>query len=232
MKTWKIGIVIAVGAVSSGCDLLGGTAVVDTVQARSLDGIKLIALGHEEGDEASGFNQGRYDIDASHRVLVRYEALLENQKDVRAGDGYKVELTVYPTDRSQLDAAAQALRLCPLQQNWMMAATWTRAHPFGRAGRWAQPGGAYLASECLTGVATEHTHLLFDITPWFLAYVRGRNQNFGLVLVADQTPVSIEGDANGYSAPQILWKTTQYYPGPTPTPSPFPTPSPTASLTH
>jgi hypothetical protein len=207
-----------IAAIGTGCAM----AVHDEKQERTLDGVKLIAPGIEDREDPSSFEQARYELAPDRRLLLRYETLSESAKEVRTEGGRKVEVLLAPETASDLSAVQASVKICPLKRNWMMAATWRRAHPFSPEGYWSTAGGDFDPGECISGSSATAGFVVFDATPWFLNYVRGRDQNFGLILVSDRN-VAIAGDANGSFSPRIRWVTTTqdpyYYPSPSPSPS-------------
>jgi hypothetical protein len=128
-----------------------------------------------------------------------------------------------PQPNPALLAAVASIKACPLKRNWMMAATWKRAHPFSRQGRWSSEGGDYDPAECVAATATQGDFAAFDVTPWFVNYVRGRRQNYGLILIHDpgNSATEVSGDASGAYSPRIQWTKSSNYPPS----SPFPQPS-------
>ena len=200
--------------VLSGAAVACAAPVQDSQQQRTLDGVKLIAAGVEDREDPATFSQSQYMISPDHRLLLRYETLEKEATDVRTEDGHKVTLLIAPALGEDLASAQKNFKVCPLKRNWMMAATWRRAHPFNKEGYWAAGGGDYDSLECIQSTTTSGGFAVFDVTPWFLNYVRGRKQNFGLLLISD-VKVQIAGDNSGSSSPRIQWVNSQAYPIPT-----------------
>ncbi len=190
-----------------GCGPLSTQNLKDSQQERSIDGVKQIVVGIEDTQEPSTFNQSRYLVSSNHRVLLRYEKLESESQDVRLEGGRRVRVLIAPDKGTDLAHLQKHLKVCPLMRNWMMAATWKRAHPFNREGRWEADGGDFDRNECVVSKTNIEGFAIFDVTDWFSNYVRGRNQNFGLILISDDS-VTIEGDAQGTLSPRIQWLIT------------------------
>lgn len=178
---------------------MGGSAArIDSNQTYSIDGIKLITPSITAGDDASSFGQPEYTLATDRRLLLRFESLRSHIDAVRLDGGRKVELRL-TLARGQ----ASALTVCPLLRSWMMLATWQRAHPIGRAGEWDRDGGDMDESGCVTGVVSGQ-NVLFNLTGWFVDYVRGRGVNHGVVVLASEA-VTVVGETSGGSSPRMLW---------------------------
>lgn len=197
----------------------------------ALDGVKLISTSISRGDDPSTFGQKTYSISSGDRLLLRFESLNASLKKINSAK--PVRIRVFATSETERAKAFVSLRLCPILQNWMMAATWRTAHPF-KEGEWT-PGGAIEPEECVpadsdagagvtTGTGTSKpdpasinptpTHnpcaeqgvLCFDVSAWYQNYVLQRGTNFGLALISinDQI-IQVYVDGPGSKAPRIHW---------------------------
>jgi len=92
------------------------------------------------------FGQKTYSVSGGDRLLLRFESLNASLKKINPAK--PVRIRVFATSEAERTKAFASLRLCPLLQNWMMAATWRAAHPF-REGAWT-PGGAIEPEECVS----------------------------------------------------------------------------------
>lgn len=189
-------IVIALGL--TGC----GPAVYDSKQYYIFDGVKLIREGVTDAMDPSTFKQETYLLDARSRLLLRFETLSQYAKEVRTDGDRNVEVLITP--QGSLADAKTSLRLCAVTRNWMMLSTWSRAHPFDASGIWSTPGGDFDPTACITTDRTEGDQLLFNVTPWFLDHVRGRDQNLGLILMSDR-PITVYGETRSLESPRIRW---------------------------
>ncbi|NDF15675.1 hypothetical protein EB061_10190, partial [bacterium] len=193
-----------IGLLVQSCAMpLDGTRV-DTPQSYSMDGVKLISPQIQRGDDPSTFGQNHYTLSPTQRLLLRFESLSSKVAAIQVSGGKKVEFEVTPTDPAQLESAKASLSLCPLTQNWMMLATWENAHPFGNNGQWSTAGGDYEPLGCVRAARTEGDSLFFDITRWVIDYPRGRNENFGQLLLSDSNQ-QIFGEKSGSHSPRIHW---------------------------
>ena len=181
--------------------------VTDQQQNYSLTGVKAIRASSNDPADASSFGQQSFTIESDARLLLRFEELSKYVNEVRTEDGKKVELLISPSNASAqgMDDAQKDLSVCAVTRNWMMLSTWTRAFPFDGTGRWAQPGGDFDSNECFSAATTEGSTLVFDVTQWFVDYVRGKNVNYGLIMKSEN-PITVEGDQSGAFAPRLRWK--------------------------
>lgn len=125
-------------------------------------------------------------------------------------NGRKVTVSI-TTDGSIDPATVQtALLLCPVLTNWMMLATWYKAYPMGNSGTWRSAGGDYDSVGCIAANAHTTNTFQFDVTPWVVSEVIGRNQNLGLILVTHSSSViNILGDQDPSNSPRIGWLKAQ-----------------------
>ena len=212
-----------------GCGQLGfENALPSIVHEYSLSGVKAISPELNRGDEPRSFLQESYPLSSTQRLLLRFEKLSDHLSSIDSSEGKLLELKVY------LDAESipEDLKLCPVERNWMMLATWHHAHPFGTSGQWATPGGDYISSECiaptdetpdpeevdsdepspnadsirpLVEASAEEWALpvRFDLSQWFKTRARGKGENFGWLLTTNQ-PIFLFGDKSNLP-PKILF---------------------------
>lgn len=189
---------------SSSCELLKSAGIEP--QTFSLNGVKLIRPDITEGDDARTMLQSQYFISNSSRLLLRFEEFLSKVDTISLGSGHKVNVFITVDGSTDVNQAKTDLVLCPILKNWMMHATWNRAHPFSASGAWNSPGGDYSSSECITATTNAGDTLQFDITSWVINYAIGRNQNYGLLLIPNSASTfGILGDSDGAKSPRIEW---------------------------
>lgn len=177
----------------------------------AVDGVKLISSNILRGDDEATFGQRRYTIDSSSRLLLRFESLSAAQARIKTTQ--PIVIRVVADSASEKTKALTSLKACPLVRDWMMAATWTAAHPF-KGGEWAQ-GSALADDDCVSAMASgtgpaactsEGNAVCFDITAWYRSFLVEQGINFGHALVsADGQSVSLVGDAAGSRGPRIHW---------------------------
>ena len=170
------------------------------------DGVKLVATSISDAQDPRTMVQDQYAISSSSRLLIRLENFLSKVDHVSLASGAPV-LAIVTVESASDAAAAQAnFQVCPLLKNWMMLATWNRAYPMGSDGHWGQPGGDYDSSACMSVASVSGSDITFTVTPWFVNYIKGRNENYGLVLISSSgTPILIKGDQDSYHAPRLEW---------------------------
>lgn len=175
----------------------------------SMDGVHLISPSFSSGQDPRTFLQPEYALSDTERLLVRFESLGAKESSVSLADGRKVKVQIGLVHGVDPDQAEASLVLCPMVHDWMMLATWTAGHPFGASGRWNSPGGDFESSGCVSGVKSDSdgTNILsFDVTQWFVDYVRGRGVNYGQILYAPNgKKIEIMGETNGTFSPRISW---------------------------
>lgn len=188
--------------------------IVDQRRSLVLDGVKLIDADIGDGESPATYRQERYALSPTARLLLRLEGLDQHLEEIRTEASYRVELLVTPAPDTDLTRAREALRLCPMARNWMMLASWRRAHPAAR-GRWSRDGGDFRETECVSATvdAAANRALVFDITSWLVSYPRGRGVNYGFALVASE-PATVIGDLDGLDAPLMRWFKTTARPEP------------------
>jgi hypothetical protein len=204
-ELWKILSLLTSSAVLLGCGMALDSDI--TPREYSLDGVKLIGADVDPMSEDS-HTQDRYSLNPERRLLLRFEKLLERAKRVRTDSGNEVIFRVYTVGSAEMIRGA--VRVCPVTRNWMMRASWLRAHP-NTGGRWASHGGDLDEEGCVAPEAKAQgdleNQLNFRLTRWFLDYLIARGVNYGFALVADQE-VIIRGDKSGSWSPRMSWKET------------------------
>ena len=205
-------VVVALSVALSGCGKLFHDPNAPTMKLEySMNGVKVIAPEIRRGDDASAWGRETYDLSPTRRLLVRFESLGEHTDMISVDNGRTVEIRVWLADDDADGSARQALQLCPLTKSWMMLATWVYAHPFGGDGRWTSPGGDYDSGSCLAQVndpeerRQDPRRVTFDAKPWFVNWARGRNTNYGLILVPTKA-VRVKGDASGPQSPRLSFE--------------------------
>jgi hypothetical protein len=225
MKNSSVSLLLLLGVwVSiSGCSVKA-TSVGDkqeTVQA--LDGVKFISKDAKRGDDSRSFAQQSYTISTDGRLLLRFESLGASVSSIDTTKPIRIRVT--PINAAEHDKAIASLVVCPITQDWMMAATWKSAHPFG-GGSW-QDGGAINLDECVAAPSgtnslkpklnnsfttaspdpcTETNAVCYDVSAWYRSYVVERHVNFGVAVIAkDAQSISVYGDGSGSKGPRIQW---------------------------
>jgi hypothetical protein len=199
---------------------------------RSMDAIKLIHQDIENPQDIQTYSQDVYPLNQKSRLLMKYESFEQDLlKDKSSGS---VILRVSLANTQQRDLALSSLKVCALKTNWMMMATWKKAHPF-HGGDWSAGSdfdpmtcsvpklisapSATAKTEASFSVSApepEKTlfqscqlkmHLCFDVTDWFQNYVSDQGRNAGLVLISSaEGMVQIFGEMGAYG-PRLHWLT-------------------------
>lgn len=174
----------------------------------SLYAIKRIDSSINQGHAEHTFSQSSYPISSSSRLLLRLESFLSIVPEAVIDDEHKVFFQVTPVSKHPSEFWGQ-VKICPLTKQWMMLATWNKAHPFpGGSGDWAYSGGDFDSYNCISaqhpsGVET-HEHIYFDISSWVTNYKQGGGSNHGWILISN-IPATIYGDQSKINPPKISW---------------------------
>lgn len=207
MMKYSCGFIFGV-ILFSGCAPLGGGGAKEKsyVESYSLEGIKLISPSIHLGDDTTAFRQSVYEVGPERRLLMRFEKLADHVENIDTREGKKVMLEMSVQDVTQVPLAERSLRVCPISRNWMMLATWNRAHLFTN-GTWTNAGGDYDSDGCV-GISivrdaeTPEKVVHFDVTNWYLNFPKGKSENFGLILIAFDS-IKITGDTSGGFSPRL-----------------------------
>jgi hypothetical protein len=174
-----------------------------------LDSVKLIRSDIVDAEDSSALGQSEYDISFESRLLLRRESLLEQSTALVVDSTNNAFLRLNLVDGSQSSDAVANLKLCRLQKNWMMLATWKQAHPFNNRGLWQSEGADYAETSCLSPTAsTEDPALVtFVVTTHVQEEVINAGRNYGWVLLSTQgTTFKIKGDGDPMEPPRIRYK--------------------------
>lgn len=207
----------------SGCADTSLPPLDDTGFSRSLDGLKLISEGVEDGQRESSINHHEYEIQSTSRLLLRLEDLDAHLSRATGITTENVFVQVRLKGQSYDDIKDAEIKLCPMTRNWMMLATWKRAHPYGGEGLWNEEGGDYDASLCASAQAqTEKNRfvrfpdsssdkpldsamMVFDVKQWYENYPLSKNEDYGFILLSEAVKIKIYGDGSGSDRPKIYW---------------------------
>ena len=194
---------------------LGTESSGDTTTEKKLfaGGVKLIASGISDPRDPSSMQQNTYTLNSNRRLLTRLEGM--GDRSERAIVDGEVRMYIVISSEAFIENRGTfetALEVCPITSNWMMLATWDRAHPFPTSsGNWDSRGGDFSSTDCVTADTSyeipegKESSMYFDVSDWYLFYVRSRNRNFGLMVKTDQELV-IYGDEDSLRAPHFIWQ--------------------------
>jgi hypothetical protein len=199
---------------------------VITQEVLSADGVKLISPFIDDSRDPRSLKQENYLLDQDHRLLIRIENFDQGRSKILSDEQYKVFFDIKL--RGEKNSGTQ-LKLCPLNRNWMILATWFEAVPMP-GGAWNEPGGDFNVNECIIGIAMdqylaktkvadndqkkspgiashliEQDRLVFDITQWVIAELKGSRRNLGWVLISTEGPQELAGDALVQDGPRVYW---------------------------
>lgn len=222
-------MVLGVGAalLFAACSGLGGfgdpTNKSDTLVVRSAtDEVKWISSAVSDARDTISLQSASYRIFNEGRLLVRLSALKNSAPNIIQQQPilFRVQLA----EGSDEALARSELKICSLEKNWMMLATWTKAHPY-KAGAWKNLGGDFLPENCILPLPSNHASiatageaafcgkegtLCYDLQDWVQSYVRERGIDNGFILIYDSpTGLRIHGDATT-AGPTVFWRKLRY----------------------
>lgn len=190
------------------------TSVVRT----AADEVKFISMNITEVQNTESIQATSYAIAKEARLLMRLSALKPNSDNILQEQ--PILLRIQLRDPAIETDARAKLKICPLDKNWMMFATWKRAHPYSN-GIWKKGGGDFRQENCFEALPSNHESiskdgeavfcggsgtLCFDLQKWVMSHVRERKIDNGFILINDSdAPILIEGDG-GYSGPSLFWR--------------------------
>lgn len=180
-------------------------------QRQYATGIKLISTNITNPRAENTMNQSLYTLSSTSRLLVRLEGIDKRTGNAVVDQEKRMFMAISSSDFDEnKETYSSKIEVCPISKNWMMLATWERAHPFPTAsGRWSQRGGDILEGECIRSDLTYKDPLsntiYFDVSDWFIYYVKSRGENFGL-MVKSSTVINLYGDADLTRGPRFIWQ--------------------------
>jgi len=130
---------------------LGEPKVPYYIESYNMDGTKLIANGVSNQNDPNTYTQNQYTLKSGQRLLIRFENLSNHVESIKNSWDNELHLRLVPTSNTDAETLKGSIRLCPITKNWMMLATWYKAHPFNKQGNWNNPGGDYDAASCIKG---------------------------------------------------------------------------------
>jgi len=130
---------------------LGEPKVPYYIESYNMDGTKLIVNGSSNQNDPGTYSQTQYTIKSGQRLLVRFENLSRHVDSIKNSWDNELHLRIVPTQGTDAGTLKNFLKLCPLTKNWMMLATWYKAHPFNKQGVWFNPGGDFDSGSCIKG---------------------------------------------------------------------------------
>lgn len=209
-----------IGLLLAGCEgaLLDPTVLENTkLKTDPFSEMKLIAPEIRDSKNENALMAKSYQIHEKSRLIFRNPQLQDIEAQM---------LNLYPIlirlqlQESISEQALSEIQICPLTKNWMMFATWEKAHPY-KGGRWEVPGGDYDPKFCISSMqlsalrnlnsdeksfCEEGRAICFDVRPLLAAAVSNTTKNYGFILInQSRQPVYLYGDAS-FSQPLLAWR--------------------------
>ena len=187
--------------------LFGCGGTYESSRDTIVDGVKLLAPSISDGADTNSYWQKEYKIGPKRRLLLRREDLITRKSSLRVDAEHPVVLSVSLLDTAETTDALADLKLCWLQKNWMMLATWKLAHPFDSSGRWDSAGGDYAEETCVSPTQddTITERLNFDVSDHVQTRLIGLSEAYGWVLLNSVLKITIAGEKNASLFPRIKW---------------------------
>jgi hypothetical protein len=197
--------------------------------------IKWINSNVSRHDEPASFGQEQYQIDENSNLLIKADDLSRDNYSWNVDDKFRMIFRVYLKNKELDLSSLEKVRLCPLLKDWMIYATWKKAHPF-QGGDWSREGGDYSEDSCLylsaynsdtdlhaapddyvfpdpksfaPDVGTRLDGLVqFDVTNWFLNGPYAGVLNKGFVLLSDEEQIVFAEHMS--LQPSFVWSEPMY----------------------
>lgn len=179
---------------------------------------KLINANISDPRAENTYDAPAYRISTQSRLLMRFSSLRPNATQILSEQPLLLRIEL--TEGSDIAVAKAGLKTCPITSDWMLAATWKRAHTY-RDGNWRANGGDFDATMCAQALAPDSTALksedealfcsgervlCFDVSNWMQTYVRERGQDLGLILINEREGFAdLHGD-NSARGPTLFWR--------------------------
>jgi hypothetical protein len=173
----------------------------------NMDGVKWISPSVRVENDARTYFQNSYLISPQGRLLLRREDLHEKMDTIFVDETHPVLLTLSLADSGNMTTAIANLKLCAVSKNWMMLATWEKAHPYGDSGYWKSQGADFVTESCLspTQVLNEVSQIQFDVSELIQVRLTGMREAYGWILLSDNAEVEIVGDKDSQLFPRLQW---------------------------
>jgi len=201
---------------------LDPSVVTDTKPVNAaIDEEKLISQGIESPQDPRTMNDPTYSISNTSRLLIRFGKFLSDAGNILDEQPILLRLEVSDADTT---AALKDLQVCPITKNWMMYASWSKAHPY-KNGNWDHPGGDIDFVDCFSGLdaadpalknqeekdfCSDKKAICFNVLPYFKSFVQARNSDNGLAVVNQNGPaVNIYGKTT-LKGPVLFWRKLRY----------------------
>lgn len=191
------------------------------------DEVKLIQEGQKSGISQRSMKLSSYPLAQKSRLLLRLSTLKKESWNILDQQALLLKLEIKPETtpasmsfKEYQAQARAAVKICPVTKNWMMLATWDKAHPY-RSGGWNFPGGDFDVESCFASIPTNdprlandeeavfcqgENKLCFDLMPWFQSYIRERQADMGLIVINESSQeIAVMGDAT-LQGPTVLWR--------------------------
>ncbi len=125
---------------------------IRTFEFSTFGSLKLISPDIQDPKDKSSFEQSSFLVseELPTRLLLKSENLKERTTDITIDEHFTMALEMH-IDTADLTAEqVQGIKACPLKSNWLLLATWEKAHPFGDKGNWTQSGGDFNQEDCIS----------------------------------------------------------------------------------
>lgn len=134
----------------SACDNFRSVEAPRVFKYEVATNLKLIDIEENSPDAKWTYSQQSYEIDSYSRILVKTDGL--NSEEVYVDDKFIMAFSIYSARGDLTEEELAGIKLCPVTKNWMIYATWEKAHPF-QDGSWSKTGGDFNENECISVAA-------------------------------------------------------------------------------
>lgn len=125
---------------------------IRTFEFSTFGSLKLISPDIQDPKDTSSFDQTNFLVseEIPTRLLLKSENLKERTTDITIDEHFTMALEIHIDSADLTEKQVKGIKACPLKSNWLLLATWEKAHPFGDTGKWAQSGGDFNQEDCIS----------------------------------------------------------------------------------
>lgn len=174
-------------------------------------GVKLISSSIKDPNDKRTMKQNTYTLNSTSRLLIRLGGMKTHSSQAIVSNDKRMYLVIAASnfDTNWVDLQ-EKVEVCPITTNWMMLATWIKAHNLPTdSAKWNNKGGDFSNDFCVKHDSSysnpERDTLYFDVSDWYDFYIKSHGSNYGLILKSS-VEVTIFGDEDSKQAPHFIWQ--------------------------
>lgn len=182
----------------------------------TMDVIKVIYPGDESASIDSTTYQELYELKTNRRLLLRFDSYeaIAPRINLNQDDAVRMLVRVVENKSTPHRPGTYSIKVCALEKDWMLAANWISAHPFGDAD-WN--GGSFSNGFCaLPEKVDRWAYIWFNLTQVLRDLKNSGINHYGWILIYENnissSYISIRGEKNqvgsekDWTSPKLIWK--------------------------